>query len=154
MAGLAFPPRPRGEVAELLDPAILRLSKYAEVKTIGRRSGLARCTTVCFAWSDGAIYVLAHRGSDGRPGQWLRNVCAAGSAVVSIGGLDLNVTVDTAQDEHLARALVIGLLRHKYGGHAVTSWHPSTGAVPVRLVVDRVAEAPKDAVALAESGTS
>lgn len=120
---------------ELSASPAIRLAKYAEIISVGRRSGREHRTTVCFAWSQGAVYVLAHCRADGSPGDWYRNVIAAGRGQVQIAGVRMQVRVAPAGDAMVARQLVIALLRHKYGNQAVTTWHPSSGAVPVRLDV-------------------
>jgi deazaflavin-dependent oxidoreductase (nitroreductase family) len=137
---VAFPPRRISALgAGTADPSVLYLAKYAEIETVGRRSGMPYVTTVCFAWAQHAVYVLAHPRRNGARADWYRNALAAGEVMVAIGPVRLYAVPVPAADEACARRLVTGLLRHKYGDYAVTNWHTGTGATPLRLDIIGVA---------------
>jgi len=127
----------------------LRDASELELVTSGRASGREHSVRLLFAYDDGLIWLrtderppppdasgVRRRTGRERDPDWLRNLVAAPTAEVRVGGLTLAVRYEASSDPVADLGRVVELMRTKYGADWVEDWYIDRGRVPVRLRVE------------------
>jgi len=103
---------------------------FADLTTVGRKTGLPRTVEMWFATRQGVVYLLA---GDGERAHWVRNIVADPSVRFRVGDRDFagrgRVVTDPTEDE-LARDALVAKYQPGYP-EDLTSWRNE--ALPIAI---------------------
>jgi deazaflavin-dependent oxidoreductase (nitroreductase family) len=102
------------------------------LRTIGRRTGRARCSALCYA-RDGDRFVVAasNEGAD-RPPAWLHNLVAQPSVELQVGRRHLSGHAEVIESSHPDHPVLWAAMNAS--NHGRYDWYQSQTLRPIALV--------------------